>query len=245
LSFSDAIDAADVDAVEGAGDRVEPGRVDDDVEFVLGVAGLDAGRGDALDRRLVDVDQLDVGLVVDLEIAALERHAAGAEAVVLRDQLLGDSRVLDPLADLARDEIGDQRVGLAVDQDVAEIAHPDAEARARRKASPRTPRVPRGHLERGARIGSVDEAAVGLLAAREDLGIAARISFHLRLRNLGVVQRRAPVGRALEHGQVPTVLATSWMVCTPVAPVPITATRLPSKSDRFLGPVMRCGRTGP
>ena len=27
----------------------------------------------------------------------------------------------------------------------------------------------------------------------------------------------------------PTVLATSWMVCTPVAPVPITATRLPAK----------------
>src|SRR4029453_8888854 len=27
----------------------------------------------------------------------------------------------------------------------------------------------------------------------------------------------------------PAVLATSWMVCTPVAPVPITATRLPSK----------------
>src|SRR3984957_6833729 len=25
------------------------------------------------------------------------------------------------------------------------------------------------------------------------------------------------------------VLATSWIVCTPVAPVPITATRLPSK----------------
>ena len=27
----------------------------------------------------------------------------------------------------------------------------------------------------------------------------------------------------------PAVLATSWMVCTPVAPVPITATRLPAK----------------
>ena len=27
----------------------------------------------------------------------------------------------------------------------------------------------------------------------------------------------------------PAVLATSWIVCTPVAPVPITATRLPSK----------------
>jgi hypothetical protein len=32
-------------------------------------------RGDAFDRRLGDVDQLDVGLVVDLEVAAFERHA--------------------------------------------------------------------------------------------------------------------------------------------------------------------------
>src|SRR5271165_1707439 len=116
-----------IDAVKGAGQRVETGRVDYDVEFVLGVAGLDAGRRYARDRRLVDVDELDVGLVVDLVVAALERHTAGAKAVVLRDQLLGDGRVLDPLADLARDEIGDQRVGLAVHHDVAEIAHPDAE----------------------------------------------------------------------------------------------------------------------
>src|SRR5580700_871444 len=76
----------------------------------------------------VDVDDLDVGLVVDLEVAALERHASGAETVVLRDQLLGRGRVLDALADLAGDEIGDQPVGLAVDQDVAEIAHPDPKA---------------------------------------------------------------------------------------------------------------------
>ena len=39
-----AVDAAYVDPVEGAGDRVEPGRIDDDVEFVLAVAGLDAAR---------------------------------------------------------------------------------------------------------------------------------------------------------------------------------------------------------
>ena len=83
-------DAADVDAVEGAGDRVESGGVDDHVEFVLGVAGLDAGRGDALDRCLVEVDERHVVLVVDLVVAALERDASGAEAVVLGDQLLGE-----------------------------------------------------------------------------------------------------------------------------------------------------------
>jgi hypothetical protein len=33
----------------------------------------------------------------------------------------------------------------------------------------------------------------------------------------------------------PAVLATSWIVCTAVAPVPITATRLPSKLTPSLG----------
>ena len=36
-----AIDAAYIDPVERAGDRIEPGRVDDDVEFVLPLAGLE------------------------------------------------------------------------------------------------------------------------------------------------------------------------------------------------------------
>ena len=35
-----SVDAPDVDPVEAAGDRVEAGRVDDDVELVFGVAGL-------------------------------------------------------------------------------------------------------------------------------------------------------------------------------------------------------------
>ena len=41
--------AADVDAVEGAGDGVEAGGVDDDVEVMVARAGPDAGPGDALD----------------------------------------------------------------------------------------------------------------------------------------------------------------------------------------------------
>src|SRR4051794_9064763 len=89
-----SVDAADIDAVETAGNRVEASGVDDDIERVLGVACRDAVGRDALDRRLVDVHQLDVGLVVDLVVAGLERYAAGAEAVVLRDQLLGHSRIL-------------------------------------------------------------------------------------------------------------------------------------------------------
>src|SRR6202048_1024118 len=176
-----SIDPADVDTVEGAGDGVEAGRVNDDVEFVLGVAGLDADRRDAFDRRLGDVDQFDIGLVVDLEVAAFERHAAGAEAVVLRDQLLGDRRVLDALADLAGDEIRDQCVRLAVHQDVAEIAHPDAETGLAVELLPERLAFLLCHRESGARVSRMDEAAVGLLAALEDLDIIGPDPAHLLL----------------------------------------------------------------
>src|SRR6185312_6155411 len=120
-----------IDAVETAGDRVEAGRVDDEVECIFGIAGAYARGRNALDRSFVDIDQLDVGLVIDLEIMRLQRDAAGAEAVVLRDQLVGHRGVLYALTDLARDEVGDKRVRLAVHQDIAEIALPDAEARLR------------------------------------------------------------------------------------------------------------------
>ncbi len=141
-------------------------------------------------------------MVVDLEVAALERHAACAEAVVLRDQLLGDRRILDPLSDLARDEIRDQLVGLAVHQDIAEIAHPDAETRLAVELLPESLAFLLCHLVGGARVGRMDEAAVGLLATLEDLGVIVPDAAHLLLADLGVVQGRAPLGSALEHGQM-------------------------------------------
>src|SRR3546814_15702641 len=80
-------------------------------------------------RRLVDVDEQYVVLVVDLEIPALQRQAARAEAVIPGDQLVGDLRIPDALADLAGDEFADEGVRFLVDQNVAEIAHPDDETR--------------------------------------------------------------------------------------------------------------------
>ena len=200
--------------------------------------GLDAVRGDALDRRLVDVDELDVGLVVDLEVAALERHAAGAEAVVLRDQLLGHGRVLDALADLARDEIGDQRVGLAVDQDVAEIAHPDAKTGLAVELLPEGLAFLGRYLERRARVGRMDEAAVGLLAAREDLGIVGPDPAHLLLADLGVVQWRAPLGGTLEHGQMADGLGHFGDGLYAGGAGADHRDALAVEADRFLGPVM-------
>jgi hypothetical protein len=122
--------------------------------------------------------------------------------VVFRDQFLGHRRILDPLANLAREEVRDQLVGLAVHQDIAEIAHPDAETGFAVELLPESLALLLRDLERRARVGRMDEAAVGLLAAREDLRVIGPDPAHLLLADLGVVQRRAPLRGALEHGQV-------------------------------------------
>jgi hypothetical protein len=77
-----AAGAADVDAVEAAGDGVEAGGEDDEVEGELALRRPEAGRRDALDGCVQDADQLDVGLVVDLVVAALLRHPARAESAL-------------------------------------------------------------------------------------------------------------------------------------------------------------------
>src|SRR5262249_36099351 len=123
----DAAGAAEVDLVETACDGVKAGGIDNDVELEFLLAGLDTPRRDALDRRRLDVDQLDIVLVVDLEIKGLERQAACAKTVIPGDQLLGHLLILDALADFSRDEVADGCIGLAVDQYVAKVALPDAE----------------------------------------------------------------------------------------------------------------------
>jgi hypothetical protein len=198
--------------VEATGNRVEPGGVNDHVEFVFGVAGLDSRGRDALDRRLVDVDELDVGLVVDLVVTGLERDAAGAEAVVFRDQLLRHRRVLDPLTNPSRDEAGDQRVRLAIDQYVAKIALPDAEAGLAVEFFPESLALLRRHLESGAGVGGVDEAAGGLGAA--------------------------PVRSTLEHGQVADGLGHFLDRLYRGGAGADHRDPLAVETDRFLGPVM-------
>src|SRR5882724_6103986 len=157
-----AAPAADVDSVERPGDGVEAGGVDDHLEAVLGVTGLDASGRDPLDRRLAYVHEAHVRLVEDLVVAALQRHAPSAKAVVGRDQLLRDLRVHDSLADLPAHELGDGGVGVLVDQHVAEVAHPDAEAGLAVELLEERLALLRTHLERVARVGLVDEAPEGV-----------------------------------------------------------------------------------
>ena len=161
----------DVDAVVGAGDAVEARGIDQDIEGEILGAGPQALRRDALDRRLVDVDQPHVVLVVDLEIAGLERQPARAEAVVLGDQLVGDPGIAHPLADLLGHEGAGELVGLPVGQHVGEVADPDAEARLAIELLPERLALLGRDLQRLARIGLVDEAGAGLPAALEDLGV--------------------------------------------------------------------------
>src|SRR6202011_4899930 len=159
----DAIHAAEVDLVEAAGDGIKAGRVNDDVEFIFRGAGLDALRRDPLDRRFRDVHQLDIVLVVDLVIESLERQPSGAEAVVPWDQLFRDLGIPHPLANLPRHEIANRRVRLPVDQDVAEIALPDAEAALGIELFVESFALRVCDLESPARVRRVQEAGEGLL----------------------------------------------------------------------------------
>jgi hypothetical protein len=68
----------------------------------------------------------------------------------------------------------------------------------------------------------MQEAGKGLLTSGEHVGIAG-LDLLLRLGvDLAVMQRRAPVRRTLEYGEMPDLAGDGLMVCTPVAPVPIT-----------------------
>ena len=72
-SSATANGTAKIYSVKAAGDGVEAGGENDDVEFVFAGAGLDSLRRDAFDRRLGDVDQFDVVAVVNLVIKRFER----------------------------------------------------------------------------------------------------------------------------------------------------------------------------
>ena len=200
------IDASDIDAIEGAGDRVEAGGVNNQVEFVLRRAGFNACRRHALDRRFRNIDEFDVRLVIDFVIMRLQWQPARAKAMIFRDQLFGDGRVFDPLADFARDEAGNQRVGVAIDQNVAKIGLPDAEARFAVAFFPESLPFLRRRVEDRARVGAMDEAARGFVAARENIVVTRPDVAHFASADRAVVQWRAPVGGALEHGQVANVL---------------------------------------
>jgi hypothetical protein len=128
--------ALDVEVIEGAGDGVEARREDDQIQLVVRCRRLDAGLRDALDRRLGEAHEVHVVAVVGLEVAGFQWQALEAEAVVLRDQLLGDLRILHALPDATGDVLGHLPVGRFVGEDLHEVALQDGEARRRVKLVP-------------------------------------------------------------------------------------------------------------
>ncbi len=88
-------------------------------------------------------------------------------------------------------------------QHVAEVALPHAEAGCRVLLLEECLALFRRHLEGAARVRRVDEAGEGFLAALEELGVVG-LDPGLGLRvDRAVVQRLAPVRRALEYREVP------------------------------------------
>ena len=162
--------------------------------------------------------------------------------MVFWDQLLGDKRVFDALTDLARDKIRDQRVGPAVNQNVAEIAHPDAETGLTVELLPKGLTFLGGHLQRGARVGRMDEAAIGLLAACKDLGEIGPDPAHFIFADFSIVQWRAPLWCALEHGQMARSLGHFRNGLHAGRAGANDRDALALKANRFLRPVM--GVTG-
>jgi hypothetical protein len=123
--------------------------------------------------------------------------------VVGRDQLVGDLLVLHAGADLLDHEFRQRVVGRLVHQHVAEIALPEGETRRVVELLEESLALLRRHVGRMAGIGGVDEAAPVLAALREDLVVARADVGHRLGLDLRVAQRRAPVGRALEHREMP------------------------------------------
>src|ERR1700730_11303268 len=126
---------------------------------MLSLARLYPGRSDALDRRLVDVDEVHVVLVVDLVVTALQRHAASPEPVVLRNQLLSDFRIVHTLSDFPADERSDRGVCLRNDHQVLEVGHPDTEAWLGVQLLVKGLTLLLADGQRTARLGLVDESA--------------------------------------------------------------------------------------
>ena len=92
-----------------------------DIERIFGAVDLDATGGEALDRRLGDIDQFDMRKIVGLEVAGIDAEPLAAEHVV-RAQQVGRRRILDDAADLGARKIGDGVVGGLLEQQVAERA---------------------------------------------------------------------------------------------------------------------------
>lgn len=121
-------DSLDIDTPEGSRDGVKTSRIDDDIKLKVFVFSLDAAFMNVLDRVLVDVHKLYIGLIEGLVIATLEWDSACSETVILGDEFLGDGRIVHTLTDLLGNEFREKLVCCLVGVDVVEVGEPFREA---------------------------------------------------------------------------------------------------------------------
>ena len=120
--------AANIDPGQRSGYGIKARGIDDDIEFILPLSGLDPFGGDGLDWSLAHVNQQDVVPVIRLVIVGFQRNAFGAEGMVLGCELFRDDGVLDSGTNLIADEFGEVLIGFRVRHDVVKIAQPLGEA---------------------------------------------------------------------------------------------------------------------
>lgn len=126
-----AMDAGQPHIGHSASGNVEPGRDADDVDLVYGaVFELDPGLGERHDGVILDIHDLDILPVELLEVGFFETRTLDAEVVrwLARRKQLPGLWVADALADLSAPEVVHDAVGFGVEEVVAVIGDPEAEA---------------------------------------------------------------------------------------------------------------------
>src|SRR5438067_6235972 len=197
----ESVAATDSHAQERACAEIEAGRPDDDVELTLTVDRLDPARGHAQDRCRPEVDERDVRLVERLVVVGDEGRALLAEAVILRDELLGRLRIVDDAAHLLGQELAPLRVGGVVEQQVEIVARELGEAGAEPHLLEERSSLFGRIVGRLAVVGLVKEPVYRRVEHLTD-GLEVRPQLPLLAGgDRRVVQRGAPVGGALVHGQ--------------------------------------------
>src|SRR5690606_21981768 len=116
------IAAGDVQSQKRAGHGIEAGGEHDGVDVEVAVGRFYAGRGDASDPAVGDVDERDVVAIERLVVVGVYRWTLGPVRVAGRAEHLGDDRIVDDVANLAADELGRGLVGAFVEKQVVKAA---------------------------------------------------------------------------------------------------------------------------
>ena len=203
--------ALQVQRLQRAGHRVEPGGENDDVERIFLAACANSGFGDFFNPAVgFCVDQLHVVLVEGLVVVGVQRLALGAVGVALGYQFFGDDRVFHSRADLALDVVSADVIGLLREEHVLIVPQPKGEP-ARIPHPVEHPLPLFGcvfqHRLRNEVMLLAEEGFPDPLHDALIVGLSGFDQFGV---HLAVARRDAIVGRALEHGELLGLLRNFW-----------------------------------